>query len=432
MMAEYQETAQKKKIELEERAQQLDEKEERMIRDLEEKERIMKERLKEETSRSRQALAEEKRGFEEEKQEWEEEKKRIRKTKAFEKIVTLNVGGSKYNTTLSTLTKYPDSMLGAMFSGRHALVQQEDGSYFIDRDGETFKYILMYLRDDRLARAIIPQLDTKLQLHLAYDAEYFQLLELAKLSKVFGNAVTLNVGGSRYTTTLSTLTKYPDSMLGAMFSGGHAPARQDADSFSIGIDEDSGESFKYVLSYLRNREQMVKTLSNLQTDDLERVEHLGNYFQLSDLETHVIVHKNQRKGQGTKGLSTANIREDYNSHTGGYATTSHTHNVEYSIDTLTCTRICNQSFNGVQISAGKYECIEFTGSFKQCNVSEFQFINCHFGKCFSFEGTILHNTVFQHCSGLVSNKVHFAPWQVAQAKFQPELLEALKSNGCVY
>ncbi len=31
--------------------------------------------------------------------------------------------------------------------------------------------------------------------------------------------MTLNVGGVLYTTTRSTLAKYPDSMLGAMFGG---------------------------------------------------------------------------------------------------------------------------------------------------------------------------------------------------------------------
>ena len=35
----------------------------------------------------------------------------------FKQRVKLNVGGSKFETTLSTLTRYPESMLGAMFSG---------------------------------------------------------------------------------------------------------------------------------------------------------------------------------------------------------------------------------------------------------------------------------------------------------------------------
>ena len=50
-------------------------------------------------------------------------------------------------TSLLTLTKDPDSMLAAMFSGRHALRQDDDGSFFIDRDGTHFRYVLNFLRD---------------------------------------------------------------------------------------------------------------------------------------------------------------------------------------------------------------------------------------------------------------------------------------------
>ncbi|XP_068727381.1 uncharacterized protein [Montipora capricornis] len=65
--------------------------------------------------------------------------------------VKLNVGGKIYSTTLDTLRKDPDSMLCAMFSGRHELKPDaEDGAYFIDRDGKLFRYILNYLRDGDL------------------------------------------------------------------------------------------------------------------------------------------------------------------------------------------------------------------------------------------------------------------------------------------
>jgi hypothetical protein len=60
--------------------------------------------------------------------------------------VTLNVGGSRFATSVATLTKFPDSMLATMFSGRHTLVPEADGTYFIDRDGTYFRYILNYLR----------------------------------------------------------------------------------------------------------------------------------------------------------------------------------------------------------------------------------------------------------------------------------------------
>ena len=35
--------------------------------------------------------------------------------------VRLNVGGTKFETSRSTLTRYPDSMLGVMFSGREGI-----------------------------------------------------------------------------------------------------------------------------------------------------------------------------------------------------------------------------------------------------------------------------------------------------------------------
>ena len=60
--------------------------------------------------------------------------------------IKLNIGGHLYTTSTLTLTKDPQSMLAAMFSGRHSVKKQEDGSYFIDRDGTHFRYILNYLR----------------------------------------------------------------------------------------------------------------------------------------------------------------------------------------------------------------------------------------------------------------------------------------------
>ena len=57
------------------------------------------------------------------------------------------VGGTRYSTSRSTLTKYPESMLGVMFSGRHDLetMKCSDGSFFSDRDGTHFIYVLCRL-----------------------------------------------------------------------------------------------------------------------------------------------------------------------------------------------------------------------------------------------------------------------------------------------
>ena len=60
--------------------------------------------------------------------------------------VKLDVGGTTYHSSRTTLTSVPGSMLEAMFSGRHAVEEDEAGRVFIDRDGAAFKLVLEYLR----------------------------------------------------------------------------------------------------------------------------------------------------------------------------------------------------------------------------------------------------------------------------------------------
>lgn len=64
-------------------------------------------------------------------------------------IITLNVGGTRFETALGNLRKYPDSMLGAMFSGRHdatGLVRPGANGFFIDRCPVLFSAVLQFLR----------------------------------------------------------------------------------------------------------------------------------------------------------------------------------------------------------------------------------------------------------------------------------------------
>ena len=58
----------------------------------------------------------------------------------FKDIVKLNVGGERFETSLDTLTKFPNSLFAMMFSGSVATKQGKDDTYFIDRDGSHFRY----------------------------------------------------------------------------------------------------------------------------------------------------------------------------------------------------------------------------------------------------------------------------------------------------
>ncbi len=73
----------------------------------------------------------------------------------------------------------PGSMLHAMFSGRFDTKPSEDGSYFIDRDGTHFRYILNYLRTGQL---IVPQDElVRIREELLAEAEFYQVEGIIKV-----------------------------------------------------------------------------------------------------------------------------------------------------------------------------------------------------------------------------------------------------------
>ena len=311
--------------------------------DLKKKEEKMRENLQAEFDKKEKVLHEKRDELAAEMKDWEEEKERVKQTKVFDKVITVNVGGTRYTTTLSTLTKYPDSMLGVMFSGRHDLPQQEDGSYFIDRDGEVFKYILMYLRDRDLC---------------------FDYLH------------------------------------------------------DDGLNNPQGQP------------------SPLESSLLKLVAHEAQYFELSELETKARIVLNLNRGQFTNGAFSFSVHRIHNGYS--WIPSPQNYDLDYVQDKLQCQYFTNQILT-FKHHIVKVVCKGETGSdfnqkitFDSSDLSSVTFCNCYFQEGVSFEGCILHGTKFERVGGLVHHKVHFAPWQVAQADFEPELLQALKDNGCIY
>ncbi|CAG8592892.1 2582_t:CDS:2, partial [Paraglomus occultum] len=94
--------------------------------------------------------------------------------------IILNVGSVKYETYISTLTAYPDTLLGVMFSPRNReMLKIKNGEVFIDRDGYLFWYILQFYRT-----GVIPTIPTFngtasliafSQEDLAREIDYYQL-----------------------------------------------------------------------------------------------------------------------------------------------------------------------------------------------------------------------------------------------------------------
>lgn len=92
-------------------------------------------------------------------------------------IIDLNIGGTYYTTSRATLCSQ-DSMLRSMF--HFPLVYDRQKRLFIDRDGQHFRYILNYLRDNYID---IPP-NPAVQNELLREAQYYCLDNLVQFLKI--------------------------------------------------------------------------------------------------------------------------------------------------------------------------------------------------------------------------------------------------------
>jgi len=111
----------------------------------------------------------------------------------FSDPIVLDIGGSRFKTSLNTLRQDKGSMLAAMFSGTgFDMTPSEDGSYFIDRDGTHFRHILNYLRGcfvkDGLSQDVLRE--------LAIEVDFYQLkgmyLMLCPPTPILSGTISLN------------------------------------------------------------------------------------------------------------------------------------------------------------------------------------------------------------------------------------------------
>ena len=87
------------------------------------------------------------------------------------KPIILNVGGIRYSTSMQTLCMCRNTMLSKMFDSNFPLKLEDDGSYFIDRDGTHFRYILNFLRDNNLN---VPSNESLIN-ELLSEVKYYQI-----------------------------------------------------------------------------------------------------------------------------------------------------------------------------------------------------------------------------------------------------------------
>ena len=113
--------------------------------------------------------------------------------------IVLDIGGHKYSTTLSTLTTLePNSALAKMFTKPFSIETESDGTYFIDRNGKFFSYILDWLRDNQ-----VPDFPNNyIRNRVLYEAYYYGLDTLIES--------IINID-TDYLNSINTSSSYPTS-----------------------------------------------------------------------------------------------------------------------------------------------------------------------------------------------------------------------------
>ncbi|XP_067673995.1 uncharacterized protein [Haliotis asinina] len=167
----------KLQLELEARTKDLEVKEKKLV---ESQNQFTKERQRwvEDSEKERMEIA----------RQWQQLKDEITRMEELHDVqkgrVKLDVGGHVYTTSLLTLTRDAESMLAAMFSGRHEIRVEQDGTVFIDRDGTHFRHILNYLRDGGVTVDSLPRSRQVLK-ELRNEAVYYQLHGLVQQIEKF-------------------------------------------------------------------------------------------------------------------------------------------------------------------------------------------------------------------------------------------------------
>jgi len=200
----------------------------------------------------------------------------------FGENIKIDVGGRIFKTSLKTLRKEPESVLALMFSEKFDLKKEDDGSFFIDRDGTVFHHVLNYLRDGEILEDVIEDHEQQLQ----REAEFYGLSGLKELIHNYKH-VKLNVGGRDFVIARETLRQYPESMFGKMLSGKECAVKKRDGSFCI---ERDGTNFHHILEYLK-----VGLISN----DVELISNYvakgcgvplrddAKFYMLPGLEEHI-------------------------------------------------------------------------------------------------------------------------------------------------
>jgi hypothetical protein len=133
---------------------------------------------------------------------------------SFPPKITLDIGGTKFTTSLNNLRNQKSLYFATMFSGIFPIKACEDGSYFIDRNPTLFPIVLDFIRGEEIETNDMSPKEVK---QLLKEAQFYHLIELEQLLTrtrslnlvwTNGSGATITENGKRATASASACYVY--------------------------------------------------------------------------------------------------------------------------------------------------------------------------------------------------------------------------------
>lgn len=233
--------------------------------------------------------------------------------------------------------------------------------------------------------------------------------------------VTVEVGGERFRTELSTLTKCKDSLFPDLVRALERRQETERDGRlkrdpHIFIDRDS-RHFRFILNYLRQGEQVMRgaALKKADRDDLQDVLFEVQYYRLTDLERLV-----RRKMVSLKRpIDFKQLMDE--AHCFAKSPQAAQDAANYKYVTVKDILLEDENLRGIVFDKVIFQ---HSVGFQNCILVEAKFIDCSFQGAMNLRGADLYRAKFDHCDGIdFENRLYLDKANTNEIQFVPPLVD---------
>ena len=239
--------------------------------------------------------------------------------------------------------------------------------------------------------------------------------------------VTVEVGGEKFRTELSTLTKCKDSLFPDLVRALERRQETERDGRlkrdpHIFIDRDS-RYFRFILNYLRQGEQVMRggALKKVDRDDLQDILFEVQYYRLTDLERLV-----RRKMVSLK--KPVNFNQLMDEYFAKLSRASQPQSPQEAQDAANYSYITVKDIysKGENLRGIVFDKVIFQHSvvFQNCILMEAKFVKCSFRGAMNLRDADLYRAKFDHCDGIdFENHLYLDKANTNEIQFVPPLVD---------